>query len=99
MADDDDVVFFDALAALPAVDDSIAAANIDASSDAYLGPSADADDLDSASNPTGLLADGSGALGATHQGTTTPRGWVPTMSTATSRILATAYRATNPSAL
>ncbi len=50
-ADDNDVVFFDALAALPAVDD-------------YLGPSADADDLDPASNLTGLSADGSGAPSA-----------------------------------
>lgn len=40
--DKDDVVFFDALAL--AADDPVAAANIDASSDASLGLSADADD-------------------------------------------------------
>ncbi len=44
MVDDDNVVFFDALAALPAVDNPIAVANIDASLDASLGLSADADD-------------------------------------------------------
>ncbi len=56
-----DIVFFDALAALPAIDDSVAAANINAMSDASIGPSANADDLDPASNSTGLSADSSGA--------------------------------------
>ena len=63
--DDDNVVFFDALAALPAVDDRITTNNSDATSDASLGLSADADDVEPASNPTGLLADGSDVPPAT----------------------------------
>jgi hypothetical protein len=71
-------------------------------------PLPDADDLDLVSDPTGLSADGSGApqlltlssafrsTRATRRGTTMSRGWVPTTSTATSRILATAHRATDP---
>ena len=73
--DDDDVAFFDALAALPAADDPVAAANIDASSNAYLGPSADADDLDPVSDPTGLLADGFGAPSAPDASLGFPADW------------------------
>ena len=46
--EDDDIVFFDALAALPAVDNPVAASNTDATSVAFLGPSADADDVEPA---------------------------------------------------
>ena len=59
--EDDDVIFFDALAALPAVNDPAAASNTDATSDASLGPSANVDDVEPASNLTGLSADGSDA--------------------------------------
>jgi hypothetical protein len=59
--DGDDVVFFNALAALPVVDDPVATTNTDATSDASLGPPANGDDMEPASDPTGLLADGTGA--------------------------------------
>jgi hypothetical protein len=59
--DDNDVIFFDALLALPAVDDPVAASNTDATSDTSLGPLADADDVEPASHPAGLSAAGSGA--------------------------------------
>ena len=62
--EDDDVVFFDALAALPAVNDPAAASNTDATSDASLGPSANVDDVEPASNLTGLSAGGSDAPSA-----------------------------------
>ena len=62
--DDDEVVFFDALAALPAVDDPVAASNTDATSDVSLDPLADADDVEPASHSAGLSAAGSGAPSA-----------------------------------
>ena len=58
---DDDVVFFNAFAALPAVDDHVEADNDNAMLYASLGPSADANDMDLMPTPPGLLADGIGA--------------------------------------
>ena len=54
MEDNNDVAFFDALVVLPAIDDCVATNNSDATSDASLGLSADADDVEPVSNPTGL---------------------------------------------
>jgi len=101
---DDDVVFFDAFAELPAVDDDVAADDDDAIPTASLGPSADAGDMDSTPTPPGLSAGGIGAplasvasLGPSAgrgnlPGTLTSRGRVPMMSTAPLRILTVAVR-------
>ena len=56
-----DVVLFNAFAVLPAVDDHIEADDDDAMLNASLGPSADANNMDSTPTPPGLLADGIGA--------------------------------------
>jgi hypothetical protein len=62
--DDDEVVFFDTFAALPAINDPVATSNTDATLDASLGPPADVDDVEPASHPAGLSAAGSGAPSA-----------------------------------
>ena len=58
---DDNVVFFNAFAALLAVNDHVEADNDDSMLYASLGPSADANNMDSTPTPPGLLADGIGA--------------------------------------
>ena len=61
---DENVVFFDAFAALPADDDDVAADDDDAMSNASLSPSADANDMESTPTPPGLSAVGIGAPSA-----------------------------------
>ena len=58
---DEHAVVFDAFAALPADDDDVAADDDDVMSNASLGPSADATDVESTSTPPGLSAVGIGA--------------------------------------
>ena len=64
--DDDDVIFFD-----------VAASNTDATLDASLGPSADADDVEPASHPAGLSAAGPGAPSASDASLGLPAGRSP----------------------
>ena len=61
---DNNLVFFDAFAALPAIDDDVAADNNDDMSNAPLGPLANEIDMDSTPTPPGLLADEIGAPSA-----------------------------------
>ncbi len=53
---DNDVIFFDALVAFPAINDPVKADNNDATPTASLSPLANADDVELAVQSTGLLA-------------------------------------------